>query len=155
MVEVKADGAVQPRLMATELGDDVAFLLARVSARTSALGGRSIAPYDLNVRSYSLLALACSGESPTQRECADFLSLDPSRVVSLVDDLEKRGLVRRAPSGFDRRTKTIEPTPEGKRVFALARAATRAAEDLALGHLTSAERDRLLGDLRTAAAFQE
>lgn len=142
------------RLLATELGDDVSFLLARVSARTTAFGMRSVAGFDLNVRSYSILALACGGASPTQRECADFLSLDPSRVVGLVDELEARDLVRRVPSATDRRTKTIEATEDGLRVFALAKAATREAEDRALAHLSDEERSRLRSDLRVAAAYE-
>lgn len=141
------------RLLATELGDDVSFLLARVSARTTTFGMRSVAALDLNVRSYSILALACGGGSPTQRECADFLSLDPSRVVGLVDELEARGLVRRSPSATDRRTKTIEATDDGMRVFALAKSATREAEDRALAHLTAEERDRLRVALRAAASY--
>lgn len=156
MTSARPEAAVEStteRLLGTDLGDDVSFLLARVTAHTSAFGARSVAAFDLNVRSYSILALACGGGSPTQRECADFLSLDPSRVVGLVDELESRGLVRRVTSPSDRRTKTIEATPEGERVFALARAATRAAEDHALAHLTAEERDRLRVDLRSAAAF--
>jgi DNA-binding MarR family transcriptional regulator len=148
-----AASASTDRLLSTELGDDVSFLLARVTAHTTAFGAKSVAEFDLNVRSYSILALACDGGSPTQRECADFLSLDPSRVVGLVDELEARGLVRRVTSRTDRRTKAIEATAEGRRVFALARAATREAEDRALAHLSAEERDRLRVDLRSAAAF--
>lgn len=42
---------------------------------------------------------------PTQRELTDFLSLDPSQVVSLVDDLKRRGLVERAAGKQDRRAR--------------------------------------------------
>lgn len=53
--------------------------------------------------SFSHAVAVCSGLDPTQRELADFLSLDPSQVVTLVDDLERRGLVERMQGEQDRR----------------------------------------------------
>jgi DNA-binding MarR family transcriptional regulator len=47
---------------------------------------------------------------------ADALSCDASNVTGLVDRLESRGLVRRAPSSADRRVKVLELTPAGTRV---------------------------------------
>ena len=96
-----------PRLAAAEIGNDVGLLLAKLHAAGSVLNNRALADFGLRERSYSVLRLACSGLEPTQRELADFLSLDPSQVVSLVDDLEHRGLVERAQGKQDRRAKII------------------------------------------------
>ena len=50
------------------------------------------------------------------RRLADTLSCDASNVTGLVDRLESRGLVRRAPSPDDRRVKVIQLTPAGARL---------------------------------------
>ena len=50
------------------------------------------------------------------RRLADTLSCDASNVTGLVDRLESRGLVRRAPSPDDRRVKVIQLTPAGTRL---------------------------------------
>ena len=85
-----------PRLAAARIGSDVGLLLAKLHAAGSVLNNKALADFGLRERSFSILTLACSGLEPTQRELADFLSLDPSQVVTLVDDLERRGLVERA-----------------------------------------------------------
>src|SRR5688572_23016252 len=85
------------------LGGDLVFLLARANALTLAAANAALAEHGLKARSYSVLALAADGARPTQRELAEFLRLDPSQVVALVDGLEKRQLVERRTDPADRR----------------------------------------------------
>jgi len=47
---------------------------------------------------------------------AETLACDASNVTGLIDRLESRGLVRRRPSGGDRRVKVLELTPQGIRL---------------------------------------
>jgi DNA-binding MarR family transcriptional regulator len=53
-------------------------------------------------------------EPQTQRELAERLSADPPYVTLMVDDLEKRGLVRRKSHPTDRRAKLVELTASGR-----------------------------------------
>nr|WP_306632414.1 MarR family winged helix-turn-helix transcriptional regulator [Arthrobacter ulcerisalmonis] len=117
-----------PRLAAARIGSDAWLLLGKLHASGSALNNRALAGYGLRERSFSILALACSGLEPTQRELANFLSFDPSQVATLVDDLERRGLVERAQGDQDRRARIIVSTAEGRKMHAKARAALDAAE---------------------------
>ena len=103
------------KLMAATISQDAGFLLAKLHAGGSVLNNRALAEFGLKERSYSVLALANSELEPTQREMAEFLSLDPSQIVALIDELEKRGLVVRAPGKQDRRAKIVSSTPEGDR----------------------------------------
>ncbi|MEO8281851.1 MAG: MarR family transcriptional regulator [Pseudarthrobacter sp.] len=132
-----------PRLAAAEIGNDVGLLLAKLHAAGSVLNNRALADFGLRERSYSVLRLACSGLEPTQRELADFLSLDPSQVVSLVDDLEHRGLVERAQGKQDRRAKIIVSTSEGRRIHKKARAALEVCEQEQLAVLDEGEQAQL------------
>jgi DNA-binding MarR family transcriptional regulator len=143
-------GAGEDKLIAAPITDDVGFLLAKLRATGSVLNNRALAEFDLKERSYSVLILANSGLEPTQRELADFLSLDPSQIVSLVDELEKRGLVARAPGKQDRRAKTVTATAKGSSLLVVAGEAAQRAEAEALAGLTEDEIAQLKALLRKA-----
>ena len=129
---------------------DAGFLLAKLHAAGSVVNNRALEEYDLKERSYSVLALAAAAWSRRQREMADFLSLDPSQIVALVDELEKRGLVLRAPGKQDRRAKIVAATAEGQRLFTEATKSTRRAESEALDRLSREEVAELKRLLRKA-----
>ena len=116
----------------------------------SVLNNRALAEFDLKERSYSVLILANSGLEPTQREMADFLSLDPSQIVALVDELEKRGLVVRAAGKQDRRAKIVTATEKGSRLLAQAAEAAGRAEADVLDGLSGEEAAQLKALLRKA-----
>ena len=139
-----------PRLAAAKIGNDVGLLLAKLHAMGSVLNNRALSDFGLRERSFSVLTLACSGLEPTQRELADFLSLDPSQVVSLVDDLEHRGLVERAQGKQDRRAKIIVSTAEGRRIHTKARAALEVCEQTQLAALNEEENAQLRALLKKA-----
>lgn len=131
------------RLRATDLVNEIEFLAARARSLGSARANEMLATLDLKVRSYSILALACSGKGPSQRELAEFLSLDPSQIVALVDSLETRRLLKRAPDPRDRRSKIISATAEGHRLYVRASAAVQQADDISLRALSTEDRKQL------------
>lgn len=139
------------RLAATTLGDEVEFVAARARSMGTALANAALAPLGLKVRPYSVLSLACSGVDPSQRELAEFLMLDASQIVGIVDELERAGLVARTPDPADRRSNVITATPAGQKLYARARKAAKAAEEEALAGLDVAERAELLRLLRRVA----
>lgn len=138
------------KLVAASISQDLGFLLAKLHAVGSVLNNRALAEFDLKERSYSVLILANSGLEPTQRELADFLSLDPSQIVALVDELEKRGLVARAPGKLDRRAKTVTATTKGGKLLQRASDAARRAEEEVLEGLPAEESAQLKALLRKA-----
>lgn len=137
---------------ALPLTNDTAFLLARANANSLAATHAALADHGLRVRSYSVLALAAADDRYSQRDIADILRLDPSQVVALVDDLQRRGLVAREPDPGDRRAKVVVATDEGHRVYAAAADAAREAERKLLAPLDDDER-MLLRDLLLRLAF--
>lgn len=150
-IQTQADKqAAGDRLGQSSITDAAGFLLAKLHAAGSVLTNRALADFGLKERSYSVLVLANSGLEPTQRELADFLSLDPSQIVALVDDLEKRGLVERAAGKRDRRAKTVTATAAGAKLHARASKAARHAEAEALNGLETAEVATLKTLLRKA-----
>ncbi len=143
--------SVTHRLQHSDLASEIEFLTARSRAIGSTITNARLAELGLRVRSYSVLSLAASDAQPTQRDLADFLRLDPSQIVSIVDGLEELGLVTRRSDTSDRRSKVIVATDKGVAVAATARQAALDAEDEALAGLTADERDQLRALLRKAA----
>ncbi|BEL03664.1 MarR family transcriptional regulator [Actinoplanes sichuanensis] len=140
------------RLLGSDLAADPAFLLARARAVTSGVANARLAGFQLKVRSLSVLWLASQGFGPSQRELSDFLGLDPSQVVALVDDLQGRGLVERRPDERDRRSRIIVATEAGLELLEQALVEIRAAGDSTFAGLTDDERKTLTG-LLTKVAF--
>ena len=141
--------------MAEEVGrvllDDVGFLLARASAIAVGAGNDALRPLGLSVRAFATLTLAAEHDGITQREISDFLRLDPSRVVAIVDDLEDRGLVSRVVARDDRRMRAVVATPAGRELFRAAVAATRAAQHDAFALPTPEARAEAIRLLRLLA----
>lgn len=138
-------------LLASGLVNETEFLAARALSIGTARANAMLAPLELKVRSYSVLALACTPEPPSQRELADFLCLAPSQIVALVDGLERRGLVERLNDDSDRRSRAIRATASGKRLYKRASSTVRKAEDISLRELNAEEREQLRSLLRRAA----
>lgn len=140
--------AGSPRLAAAAIAEDIGLLLAKAHAAGSWRNNRALAAFELRERSYSVLRLACSGLEPTQRELADFLSLDPSQIVALVDELEQRKLVTREQGRTDRRQKIVLATRAGERLHAEAEAAVKASEAEQFINLSDGETSTLRRLLR-------
>ena len=78
------------------------------------------------------------------------MSIDPSTMVSLIDQLEHAGLAKRRPHPTDRRAREVAITPKGRRVLEQARRLATQVEDDVLRGLSGAERRQLLTLLRRA-----
>ncbi|MDQ1718855.1 MAG: hypothetical protein QOE89_2808 [Pseudonocardiales bacterium] len=96
------------------------------------------------IRAKALRSLV--GGSMTMRELGAALAIDASYTTVVVDDLEQRGLVRRAVHDVDRRVKVVTITATGR---AAARVAQRIMDDPppALLTLPPAELARLVATL--------
>jgi DNA-binding MarR family transcriptional regulator len=133
------------RLLSVDLTREIPFLAARARALTSRSANAELRGVGLNVRSFSVLSLACSGAGPSQRELGLLLQLDPSQVVGLIHELqERRAVVREADPG-DRRSNIIVATPAGHELHEQAARLLAAATARSLAGLTPAEQDVLRG----------
>jgi DNA-binding MarR family transcriptional regulator len=132
----------------TALADEVEFLALKAFAEGTRIVNLRLKELNLRARSYSVLAVACSGVNATQRELASLLELDPSQIVALVDELENAGLVIREIDTRDHRSRVVRATANGQDRFTQARVVTNQAESDALRMLDSAERETLRALLR-------
>lgn len=91
-------------------------------------------PLNLQPRHFGILSQLLSTEGQTQQELADRLGIHRNVMVTLIDDLETRGLVERRPHATKRRANALYATPAGKQLMAQAnRLADRHDETLLEG----------------------
>jgi DNA-binding MarR family transcriptional regulator len=115
---------------------------ARVSEELHSLG--------LTPARFGVLNVLGAREGAIQQELGSAMGIDPSTMVSLLDDLEGAGLAKRRPHPQDRRARQISITPKGRRLLERARKKAFEAEDEVLGGLSPAQRRELLKLLRRA-----
>jgi DNA-binding MarR family transcriptional regulator len=114
--------------------------LARVARRS---GEATLEPGGLRPRHLIALRLLSEGGPTSQQACADSLSLDPSNVVGLLNELEERQLITRRRDPADRRRHIVELSPRGEDELRLAYSRLRLIEDDLFGALSAAERATL------------
>ena len=99
---------------------------------------------------FALLNVLGAREGAMQQELGSALGIDPSTMVTLIDELETAGLARRRLHPTDRRARTVALTPKGRRALERARRMALQVDDEVLHGLTAAERRELLKLLRRA-----
>jgi DNA-binding MarR family transcriptional regulator len=99
---------------------------------------------------FALLNVLGSREGAIQQELGSAMGVDPSTMVSLIDQLEAAGLAKRRPRPTDRRAREVAITPKGRRVLEHARRLALQVEDDVLRGLSAAERRQVLALLRRA-----
>jgi DNA-binding MarR family transcriptional regulator len=133
----------------TEYAGQLLFRLWRVSHTGVAAALESLG---LTPALFALLNVIGAREGAIQQELGSAMGIDPSTMVSLIDQLEGAGLARRRASARDRRAREVTITPKGRRALERGRAAAAQVEDDVLRGLSAAERRRLLELLRRALA---
>jgi DNA-binding MarR family transcriptional regulator len=98
---------------------------------------------DLRDRHLTALTILNADGSLSQQDLARYLSLDPTLVVALIDDLEERGLCERTRHPEDRRRHLIQLTAKGRSVYREARARAVKVGDAIFAPLSRAERAQL------------
>ncbi|HZB47867.1 MAG TPA: MarR family winged helix-turn-helix transcriptional regulator [Mycobacteriales bacterium] len=102
-----------------------------------------------------VLQVVAAGEPVSQREVSDRLLLDPSDVVSLVDILERAGLIDRRRDPADRRRYGLEVTEAGRKAAARLQQVTREAQEAVLAPLDDGERAALASLLGRIVAHHD
>ena len=99
---------------------------------------------------FGLLNVLGAREGAIQQELGSLMGIDPSTMVSLIDQLESAGLAKRRPCPRDRRAREVSITPKGRRVLERGRQMASEVEDQVLQGLSAAERRDLMKLMRRA-----
>ena len=131
----------------SEFAGQLFFRLWRVSHTRTAEALESLG---LTTARFGRLNVLGTREGAIQQELGSAMGIDPSTMVSLIDQLESAGLAERRPRPTDRRAREVAITPNGRRVLERARRLATQVEDDVLRGLSPAERQRMLALLRRA-----
>ena len=115
--------------VAKELVASSGFLLARLGMGFKTKAIERLDQVGFEIYDYSVLAILDEGVRATQSTIADALTLDPSRLVALLDSLETRGLIARQRDPLDRRRHVVSITADGKRALDRNREVIKQLED--------------------------
>jgi MarR family transcriptional regulator, lower aerobic nicotinate degradation pathway regulator len=115
--------------VAKELVASSGFLLARLGMGFKTKAIERLDQVGFEIYDYSVLAILDEGVRATQSTIADSLTLDPSRLVALLDSLETRGLIERQRDPLDRRRHVVSITADGKRALDRIREVINQLED--------------------------
>ena len=131
----------------TEFAGQLFFRLWRASHTRAA---DALATVGLTPALFGLLNVIGAREGAIQQELGSAMGIDPSTMVSLIDQLERAGLAKRRPSARDRRAREIAMTLKGRRLLQRSRRLIDEVEEQVLGGLSDTEREELLRLLRRA-----
>jgi DNA-binding MarR family transcriptional regulator len=99
---------------------------------------------------FALLNVLGTREGAIQQQLSSDMGIDPSAMVTLIDELEGLELAARRRRPGDRRAWEVAITPKGRRTLERGRRLAAQVEDEVLGGLSAGERRQLLRLLRRA-----
>ena len=120
-----------------------AFLLAQLGAHAASQFAERLKVLDLAPADAGILRLLRVAAGLSQQELAARLGIHPSRLVAILDNLEKRKFVERRPNPDDRRLYSLQLTKSGEDVLGRIGKVAREHQDALLSTLSRDERDTL------------
>jgi DNA-binding MarR family transcriptional regulator len=130
-----------------EFAGQLFFRLWRASHTRTAEALESIG---LTPALFGVLNVLGAREGVIQQRLSSDMGIDPSTMVSLIDELESKGWATRGRHPRDRRAWEVTITPQGREALQRGRELALQVEDEVLGGLSGEERRRLLALLRRA-----
>ena len=134
--------------------EDFAYLLVQLGFHVARRFSERLAPLGLEPRHAGVLFRLAANEGLSQQAIGELIGLNPTRMVFLVDELERRGLVERRRNAADRRSYALYLTAQGREKLREVRASRSRHQDEIGGSLNRDERVQLTSLLRKLAAEQ-
>lgn len=125
------------------LREDLHWLFARLKQGLAIAEIAAVSKHGMTLWGYTVLMAVVDAPARNQLALAQSVSVDKSKLVIIIDELENAGLVVRKPDPADRRARIVEVTPKGSRVLKAAREDVAAIEHQLLATLDEPARDTL------------
>jgi DNA-binding MarR family transcriptional regulator len=131
-----------------------AFLLAQIGAHAASGFAERLVVLQLSPPDAGILRLLRMSAGISQQELSARLQIHPSRLVAILDNLEKRHLLERKPNPEDRRLYSLHLTKDGVEILERIGKVAREHQDALLAALDSGERSSLAALLEKIADEQ-
>lgn len=132
-----------------------AFLLAQLGAHAANQFTERLAVLQLTPADAGILRLLRVAAAISQQELSEKLRIHPSRLVAILDNLERRQLVERKPNPNDRRLYSLHLTRAGGEILERIGKVAREHQDALLSALGAGDRKKLTELLQQVADQQK
>ena len=127
---------------------DLAAMFVPLARALTAREEPVLRAHDLSMWGYIVLMALAEQPVRTQAALAQVINADKSRIISVLDELQERGLISRQPDEADRRVHLLSLTPAGDRLRRSVEAGIRRQEEEVLAELPAADRGAFLRSLK-------
>src|SRR5690242_16792648 len=114
---------------------DLGALVMQLGRRLLTMEEPILARHGLAMWAYVVLTALKGAPTRTQVALAASIGADKTRLIPVLDDLQRRGLIEREPDPADRRARLLGLTAEGRRLQQAVQAEIRSAEEIMLSKI--------------------
>ena len=132
----------------------MAFLLAQLGFAAADEFSRALDEHELTPPLVGIMRILQLQPGLSQQQLASMLGIVPSRLVALIDDLERRGWIERTRDAVDRRVNVLTVTAAGREAAGAIASVAKNHEKKMTGGLDAGERETLLALLTKLAALR-
>ena len=136
-----------------ELAGYTGFLLGYLGEKSRRNFVALLEPHGFHPREFGLLTVLSKRPGITQQELASLARVDPSSMVAVLDELERRGVAERRVDPDDRRRRAVHLTKKGEEQMRVLQKEARKAAETFLAPLEDDERAALNALLRKLAGL--
>ncbi|MCA0757488.1 MarR family transcriptional regulator [Paenibacillus sp. N4] len=97
-----------------ELNDSVGYLISNTGRRLNQRLGQLFQEYDITPEQWSVLVSLDEQDGISHKDLAQRTEKDPANITRLLDQLERKQLVRRAVNPNDRRSQLLYVSDQGR-----------------------------------------
>lgn len=130
---------------------DLAAMVVPLGRALMAAEAPVLADHDLPMWGYVVLLALDDVPVRTQAALAAAIGADKTRIIGVLDHLQRRGLIGRQPDPADRRVHLLSLTDKGRALRDAVQADIRRREEKLLARLPASDRHAFLRCLRTLA----
>ncbi|MGQ9366344.1 MarR family winged helix-turn-helix transcriptional regulator [Azospirillum sp. ST 5-10] len=111
----------------------------------------AVSPHDITPGQFGVLIMIRENEGLSQSDLGSAVGIDRSTMVAVIDRLESRGLVIRAPSPNDRRSYALRLSDQGERLLDELIPRVQAHDDAMVKDLSAEEKAQFIDALQRVA----
>ena len=130
------------------LSDRLGYLLGQTHLAHRRVAEAQLASLELGVKEFGALSVLADEGPFSQQRLGERMRVDRTTMVTVVDELERKGLAERRRNAEDRRAYALQATGKGRRVLSRANEAVERAEAEFLARIPAREARRLKEILR-------
>lgn len=143
------------RRLPTAVEASVGYALVKAGWTAAGQLTKALAPLGVRPKEYAVLSALEAHGPRSQGSLGELLGIDPSTMVALIDELERRGLAERRRNPSDRRAYAVHLTEEGIGLLPRLHVALGQADDRLMAGLSDDRRRQLLELLAELGTAQD